>query len=113
MTTVNQAITLALSIVIKQNNNWFSVSSVFIFIGFCYSTDILASHHVDSLLDCGQLSLQSETCVGFKYRPGNDNQPNCVNFKKIENCLESAPTSNGNADWKYFKAVHKQVRKDQ
>ena len=81
---------------------------IFTHTGFCHSTDILASHHVDSLLDCGQLSLQSETCGGFKYRPGNDNLPNCVNFKKIENCTEYAPTSNGNADWKFYQAVHKQ-----
>ena len=85
----------------------------YVYLGFCKSTDILCTHHVNSLADCAQLSLQSGMCAGFKYRPSNGNLPNCVNFKKMEDCREDTPfTSGKNVDWKFYKVVHKgKVRK--
>ncbi|CAB4000045.1 Hypothetical predicted protein [Paramuricea clavata] len=74
--------------------------------GYCYSTDVLSTHHVESLTHCaGQLGLKLETCIGFKYRTTNDNLPNCERFKKMENCSECAATSSKNGGWKFYKAV--------
>jgi hypothetical protein len=75
-------------------------------IGCCYSTDVLSTHHVESLTHCaGQLSLKLETYVGFKYSTTNDNRPNCERFKKMENCSERAATGSKNEGWKFYKAV--------
>ena len=86
-------------------NELFVVTFSFV-IGCCYATDVLSTHHVESLNYCGQLSLAQEKCVGFRFRSANDNQANCESFQNMENCSK-CETSNG--DWKYYKSFNKEV----
>jgi hypothetical protein len=78
-------------------------------IGFYLETELLSTHHVNSLSGCGQQSLAEGTCVGFKYRPSHDNEPNCKSFKKMKKCSKCAAAGSNDA-WEYYKAVEsKQV----